>query len=327
MSKTTRIASLLIGLCSIAGSGTAQAEERVLRLGYLFTQDSQLGQGAERFAQDVSKRLGAGYRIELYPNGSVGGEVEMAEDLRLGHLDIAFITSAPFGNIVPDLGIFDVPFLFRDARHAHAVLDGPIGQDYLKRFQQKGLIALAWGENGMRHITNSKHPVASPDDLTGLSLRIPQSDVMLAGFRALGAKAEPLGFPALYGALQSGQFDGQENPIAVISASRFNEVQKHLTLTGHVYSWAAIVMAKPAWSALNATEQRAFTDAARAGGQVSREVAGRAEKDGVEALRKAGMSVVANVDRAAFEKKLQGAAADFAKKFGPETIQQIKSAQ
>ncbi|KQP82974.1 DctP family TRAP transporter solute-binding subunit [Methylobacterium sp. Leaf117] len=320
-----RVAATIVGLCSILTITRAQAEERVLRLGFLFAQTSQLGAGAERFAKDVAKRTGGTTRVELYPNGTIGGEVEMAEELRLGHLDIAFITSAPFSSIIPEFGVFDIPFLFRDAGHAHAVFDGPVGQDYLKKFQQKGMVALAWGENGMRHITNSKHPVTNPEDLKGLSMRVPQSDIMLTGFRSLGMKAEPLAFPALYGALQSGQFDGQENPIAVISASRFEKVQKHLTLSGHVYSWAVIVMSKTAWDALGPAEQKAFTEAARAAGQVSREAAGRAEREGVDELRKAGMNVVASVDRAAFEQSLQSATAGFSARFGAETIRQIKS--
>ncbi|MCJ2084049.1 DctP family TRAP transporter solute-binding subunit [Methylobacterium sp. J-090] len=325
MRKNLPLAAACAALCSLLITSKADAGERVLRLGYLFSQTSQLGAGAETFARDVAKRTGGTYRVELYPNGTVGGEVEMAEELRLGHLDMAFITSAPFASLIPEFGVFDIPFLFRDARHAHAVFDGPIGQDYLKKFQQKGYVALAWGENGMRHITNSKRPVAGPGDLKGLSMRVPQSDVMLKGFRAFGVKAEPLAFPALYGALQSGQFDGQENPIAVITASHFEKVQTHLTLSGHVYSWAALIVSKASWDALSPGAQKAFVEAAKAGGQVSREMAGRAEKEGVDVLRKAGMQVVATVDRPAFEASLQDTNAAFSKAFGPEIIQQIKS--
>ncbi|MBB5758097.1 tripartite ATP-independent transporter DctP family solute receptor [Methylorubrum rhodinum] len=316
----------VFGLCSLVAS-EAQAGERVLRLGYLFSQTSQLGAGAERFATEVAARTGGAVRVEPYPNGTVGGEVEMVEELRAGHLDMAFITSAPFAGILPEFGVFDIPFLFRNAAHAHAVFDGPIGRDYLQKFSAKGLVALAWGENGMRHITNAKRPIAGPEDLKGLSMRVPQSEIMLTGFRSLGVKAEPLAFPALYGALQSGQFDGQENPIAVITASHFAKVQRHLTLSGHVYSWAALVMSRSAWDALTEDERAAFTQAARLGGQVSREVAGKAEREGVEALRKSGMSVVATIDRAAFERSLEAASAGFSKTFGAETIRQIKSVQ
>ncbi|GJD86899.1 DctP family TRAP transporter solute-binding subunit [Methylobacterium hispanicum] len=325
MLSRLRVVAAVVGFCSVWTVAQAGAHERVLRFGYLFAQTSQLGAGADRFAAEVAKRTGGAYRVELYPNGSVGGEVEMAEDLRLGHLDLAFITSAPFSSIIPEFGVFDIPFLFRDARHAQAVFDGAIGQDYLRKFQQKGLVALAWGENGMRHITNSKRPITGPEDLKGLSMRVPQSDIMLAGFRSLGVKAEPLAFPALYGALQSGQFDGQENPISVIAASRFEKVQKHLTLSGHVYSWAVVAMSRAAWEALSAADQKAFTEAARAAGQVSREVAGRAETEGVDALRRSGMSVVAGVDRAAFEQSLQATTSGFSARFGAETLRQIRA--
>ena len=321
------MAAVVFGLCSVLVAARAEAEERVLRLGYLFSPTSQLGAGAERFSGALAARTGGAIRIEPYPNGTVGGEVEMVEELRAGHLDIAFVTSAPIAGILPEFGVFDIPFLFRDAAHAHAVFDGPIGRDYLQKFAGKGLVALAWGENGMRHITNGKRPVTGPEDLRGLSMRVPQSEIMLAGFRSLGVKAEPLAFPALYGALQSGQFDGQENPIAVIAASHFERVQRHLTLSGHVYSWAALVMSRAAWDALSADERTAFVEAARLGGQVSREVAGRAEREGVEALKTSGMSVVATVDRAAFERSLEGATTSFSQTFGAETIRQIKSVQ
>jgi tripartite ATP-independent transporter DctP family solute receptor len=312
-------------LLSIWIASPVAAAERVLRLGYLFSQTSHLGAGAETFAREVAKRTGGAYRIEPYPNGTVGGEVEMVEELRLGHLDMAFITNAPFANLISEFGVFDIPFLFRNAAHAQAVFDGPIGQAYLEKFAQKGLVALAWGENGMRHITNAKRPVTKPEDLEGLSMRVPQSDVMLKGFRALGVKAEPLAFPALYGALQTGQFDGQENPIAVISASHFEKVQKHLTLSGHVYSWAVIVVSNSVWNTLDSGGRKAFVEAARAGGQVSREAAGRAEAEGVDRLRQAGMQVVAGIDRAAFERRLQETNAEFGRTFGPEIVRRIKA--
>jgi TRAP-type C4-dicarboxylate transport system substrate-binding protein len=139
---------------------------------------------------------------------------------------------------------------------------------------------------------------------------------MLAAFKALGADAQPLAFPALYGALQTGQFDGEENPLAVIIATHFEKVQKHLTLSGHVYSWAAVIMSPQAWGALSEADRRIFIAAAKAGGQVSREVAADAENRGVEMLRKAGMQVVTSVDRAAFEKAVQPASAEAAKQFG-----------
>jgi tripartite ATP-independent transporter DctP family solute receptor len=305
----------------------AAAQERVLRIGFLFAKDSQLGEGAKRFANDIAKQTNGRYRIEMYPNATAGGEVEMIKDVQLGHLDIGFITNAPFSGIIPEMGIFDISFLFRDAGHAHRTLDGPIGDEYLAKFKEHSMVGLAWGENGMRHITNSKHPINKPDDLKGLKMRVPQSPVMIAAFKAMGADAQPLGFPALYGALQSHQFDGEENPLAVIIASHFDRVQKNLTLSGHVYSWAAVVMSPQAWDSLSEEDRRIFVAAAKAGGIASREAAAKAEADGVAMLKKAGMEVVASVDRAAFEKAVQPANAEAAKQFGEKNIERIRAVQ
>ncbi len=314
-------ALLAISLCL-----PAAAQEQVLRIGFLFAKNSQLGAGAKRLADDIAQQTAGRYRIELYPNGTVGGEVEMIRDIQLGHLDIGFITSAAFGSVIPEMGVFDMSFLFRDAGHAHRTLDGPIGAEYLAKFGEHGMVALAWGENGMRHMTNSKRAITRPEDLDGLKMRVPQSPVMLAAFKAMGADAQPLAFPALYGALQTRQFDGEENPLAVIIATHFEKVQKHLTLTGHVYSWAVVIMSKQAWDRLSEDDRRIFTAAAKAGGIVSREVAAQAESRGVDLLKQAGMQVVTTVDRAAFEKAVQTASAETAKQFGGivERIRAVK---
>jgi len=276
-------------------------------------------------AAEIAKQTGGRYRIESYPNASAGGEVEMIRDIQLGHLDIGFITNAPFSGIIPEMGIFDVAFLFRDADHAHHTLDGPIGDEYLAKFKGNHMVALAWGENGMRHITNSKRPITRPEDLAGLKMRVPQSPVMIAAFKALGADAQPLGFPALFGALQSHQFDGEENPLAVIIATHFERVQKYLTLSGHVYSWAVIIMSPQVWDALSEDDRRIFVAAAKAGGIASRVAAAKAEADGVDMLKKAGMEVVASVDRTAFEKAAQPASAEAAKQFGEKNIERIRA--
>ncbi|MGH1570500.1 TRAP transporter substrate-binding protein [Methylobacterium sp. P31] len=238
------------GLGALTALGTprpARSATHVLKMGYVFVRASQLGAGAAEFARRIETGTKGAWRVEEYPNGAFGGEVEMLDGLRKGELDLAFLTAAPFSSLVPDFGIFDLPFLFRDAAHARALLDGPFGQEYLTKFQEHGLVALAWGENGMRHITNSRRPIREPADLQGLRLRVPQSEITLRCFGQLGVQAAPLGFPSLYGALESGRFDGQENPIATIRAAKFDRIQKHLTLTAHMYSGAVIFASGDLW--------------------------------------------------------------------------------
>ena len=316
----TRIAIAL--LCLLAPASAQNA--KVLKLGYILSTDSQLGAGSTVFADEIAKRTQGRYRIEQYPNSVLGGEVEMLKAVQLGTVNLAFITGAPLPNFLPDIGVFNIPFLFRDAAHAHAVLDGPIGQSYLGKFRDKDLVALAWGENGMRHITNSKHEIRLPEDIKGLKLRLPQSDVMLAGFRALGADVSPLPFPQLYGALQSGQFDGQENPIATIQSSKFNQVQRYLTLTAHVYDPAILFMSVDDFDGLSDPDKRSFVEAARLAGEASRQFAATAEAKGVSELAQAGMLVIKDVDRSKFATAMAPANPEFDHRFGGELISKIR---
>jgi tripartite ATP-independent transporter DctP family solute receptor len=307
-------------------AAAAPAKARTLRMGYLLSTDSQLGAGATAMAAEVSRRTGGRILIQQFPDSALGGEVEMLKGVQLGTIDLAFITGAPLPNVLAEVGIFNIPFLFKNLAHAHAVLDGPIGDDYRKRLSGKDLVALAWGENGMRHITNSKRPIATPDDLKGLKLRLPQSQVMLLGFRALGTEASPLPFPQLYGALQAGVFDGQENPIATIRAAKFAQVQKFLTLSGHVYDPAVIVMSPDAHDELSAEDRAIFSDAAKTGARSSRVFAAEAEASGVAALQQAGMQVLTGIDRARFTAAMAPANPEFDKLFGKQQVEDIRRA-
>jgi tripartite ATP-independent transporter DctP family solute receptor len=310
---------------SSAASAMEQQNPKTLKLGYILSRHSQLGAGADVFAAEISKRTNGRYRIDQYPDSALGGEVEMLKAVQLGTVDLAFITGAPLPNFVADVGVFNIPFIFRDVNHAHAVLDGPIGKSYLAKFHDKDLVALAWGENGLRHLTNSRHEIRAPADLKGLKLRVPQSDVMLAGFKALGADVHQLAFPLLYAALQSGQFDGQENPIATIISSKFNQVQKYLTLSGHVYDPAILFIAVDTFGDLSADDKNSFVEAAKLAGEASRQFAAAAQKDGVAQLEKSGMQVVADIDRTAFAAAMASANPIFAQQFGSGIIQQIKA--
>jgi tripartite ATP-independent transporter DctP family solute receptor len=321
-----RAAALIAGTAAATafGSFSARAQSHTLKLGYILAQESQLGAGATAFATDLSNATQGRLKVEQFPNSALGGEVEMLKGVQLGAIDLAFITCAPLPNIIPEVGVFNIPFLFRDASHAHAALDSAIGQSYLEKFRSKDLVALAWGENGMRHITNSKRAIKGPEDLKGLKLRLPQSEVMLAGFKALGADVAPLAFPQLYDALKTGQFDGQENPIATIVASKFSQVQKYLTLSGHVYDPAVIVMSADAFDELSSPDREAVVKAAKIGAKTSRVYAADAQTKGVELLKQDGMEVVADVDTTRFAAAMASAAPIFEKHFGAETIGKIR---
>ena len=298
---------------------------RTLRLAFILPTDSQLGAGATTFAAQVSARTDGRYKIEPYPNAMLGGEVAVLAAMKADAVDLAFVTGAPLSNVVPAIGVLNVPFLFHDAAEARRLLDGPIGAEYLASFDAAGLHALAWGENGMRQLTNSKRAVRSPADLAGLRLRLPQSDVMQAGFRALGVDVRQIAFPQVYAALRTGAVDGEENPIATILSSRFYEVQRHLTLTSHVYDSAVMLMSEDAWKDLTRVDQEAFAAAARVAAKASRDYTDRAETTGLDVMRAAGVEVVDRVDRASFEAATAAAEPSYEKRFGREAIERIRS--
>ncbi len=272
----------------------------------------------------MAKRTGGRVTIEQFPDATLGGDVELLKGIQLGSIDLAFVTGMGLPSIVPAAGVFNIPFLFNDNAHAHRVIDGPIGESFREQFSGKGMVMLAWGENGLRHLTNAKRPIATPTDLRGLKIRVPQSDVLLEGFQALGVDAMPLPFPRLFEALRAGEFDGEENPIATIQAAKFDQVQKFLTLSGHAYDPAVLLMTPDAFDELSAEDRAAFIAAAKLGGTASRVFAAQAETDGVAVLRQAGMTVRTSIDRASFVAAMAGANAQFEKSFGPEIIEQIR---
>jgi len=315
------------GVMALMGGGfgrlskTAAAGTRIIKLGYILPKESQLGAGAAAFAKELAARTEGRLRVEEYPNSGLGGEVEMVKAMQAGTVDMGLITGAPLPNFVPEVGAVNIPFLFTDAIHAQKALDGPIGAELLAKFEAKDLVALAWGENGMRHITNSKRPITMPDDLKGLKLRLPQSPAMLAGFKALGADVAPLPFPELYAALETGRFDGQENPIATIAAAKFPKVQKYLTLSGHVYDPAVFLVSKDAWEDFSPEDRDALKTAAKIGAAASRKAAAEAETKYVAQFKSEGMQVVEQVDKAKFA--IAAKDAGFDKLFDPTLIARL----
>jgi tripartite ATP-independent transporter DctP family solute receptor len=306
------------------GRGRARATTRTLRIGYILPTQSQLGAGATVFAEEVGKRTSGRITIQQFPDAALGGDVEMAKGVQLGSIDLAFVTGFGLPSVLPEAGVFNIPFLFKSLPQAHAVFDGPIGESYRQHFAAKDLVMLAWGENGLRHMTNSKHPIVTPDDLKGLKMRVPQSDVMLAAFKALGVDAAALPFPLLFEALRAGTFDGEENPIATIRAAKFDQVQKFLTLSGHAYDPAVFLMSPDVFDELSAEDKSSFLAAAKLGGAASRRFAADAETAGVAALQQSGMTVQRDIDRTRFATAMAGADVAFETQFGRDLIDRIK---
>ena len=325
MHKRFRIAVMVTAVSLLAGLlGTAQAQTN-MKISISIGKDSHQGVGIDTFAQEVEKRTNGRYKIQTFYSGSLGGERESIESVQLGTQELTLTSTGPVPNFVPEARILDIPFLFRDKAHARAVLDGPIGQELLTKFESKGFKALAWSENGVRHMTNSKRAVNSPSDLKGLKMRTMENPVHVAAYKGLGIVTTPMAFPEVFTALQQGTVDGQENPLSVIMAAKFDQVQKHLSLTGHVYSPAIILMNKAAFDKLAAADKTAFLEAAKVSAKANRDRVDVDDAKGVADLRSKGMQVVENVDKSKFMDQLKPVFEQFEKQFGKTNIDKIRN--
>ncbi len=301
------------------------AAQTTLKMNISLAQNSHYGVAIDTFAREVEKRTSGRYQIQNFYAGALGAERESIEGLQLGTLDLTMTSTGPVPNFVPEVAILDIPFLFRDYGQARAVLDGPIGQDLLKKFDAKGITALAWGENGFRHMTNSKRDVKLPEDLKGLKMRTMENPVHIAAYKGFGIITTPMAFTEVFTALQQGTVDGQENPVSVITAAKLDQVQKYMTLTGHVYSPALILMSKAQYDKLSPADKQAFGEAAKEAVKVNRARIDEDEKRAVADLRAKGMIIVENVDKAKFQAALAPTFSDFGKKFGQDNIDKIKN--
>lgn len=307
------------------GAASLVHAQTVLKIGYAVPPNSTFGVGTTAFCDELEKGTQGRYKCQQFPNSALGGEREMIESVQLGTLDAANVSTGALGNFVPEVRIADIPFLFRDYAHARAVLDGAVGEDLLRKMQAKGLIGLAWTENGLRHMTNNKRPIVTAADAAGLKLRTMENRVHLEGYKAFGLLPTPMPWPEVFTALQQGTVDGQENPISVILSAKLSQVQKHLSLTGHVYSPAVLMVTPGIWSKVSEADRKVFIAAAKKGGEAQRRRVSDDEANGVSQLKKDGMQVVEKVDGASFRKAIAPAYQTFAKEFGADRIAAIQA--
>lgn len=313
---------LLLVALALAG---LPAHAQTLRLGYTLPPDSHYGDAASAMAEELGRGSSQRLKLQQFPSGQLGGADEMAAALRHGDLDLLIAATGTFSAGIPDLQILDLPYLFEDAAHAAAVLDGPVGRRLMAAVTASGMIGLAWGDNGFREITNAKRPLRRPEDLQGLRIRVMENPALADGLRRIGAiPTRQVGFLELFGALRQGTLDGQENPLGVILSVELWRVQRYLSLTDHAFS-AALIVASPArWGTLVAAERTLLTAAARAGAAAMRARVAADRDAGIAQARQRGMVVEVTPDRAAFRAALGGATADYARRFDPAELDAIR---
>ena len=256
---------------------------------------------AEHFGKIVAENSGGEIEVQVFPASQLGSERDMVEGLQLGSLEMTLTSTGPMGNFVPQVKLFNLPFLFKDRESCYRVLDGEIGTQIADRFTKVGIRSLGWFENGFRNITNSKVAVENPSDMKGIKIRVMEDDVFILTMKALGASPLPMAFGELYTALEQKTVDAQENPLAVIYSSRFFEVQKYLAMTGHFYSPAVLLISEMTWKTLTPEQQKIVADAAAEARDYERELSLKADQELEAACKKEGM-IITHPDKTPFAK-------------------------
>jgi TRAP-type transport system periplasmic protein len=305
----------------------AQAQAVKLTLGHGAAPGNPRHEAAVKFAEVAKAKSAGRIEVQVAPSAQLGDDAAMVTALRTGALDMSANSQGAVANAVPEYAAYGMPFLFTNAAQAFKLLDGALGKELSDKSAEKGLIVLGYWDNGIRHMTNSKRPIAKVEDMKGLKMRTPPDSVLVDIMQSLGAEAQQIKFAELYVALQQGVVDGQENPLMNIHASKLYEVQKHLALTSHQFQMTPFLMSKRSWDKLSEADRKAVTEAAAEATALQRKLSQESDDKLLADLKAKGVQVTM-VDKSAFE-KATGAVDDkwLAQPIGPYVQKVIAAAR
>ncbi|HBX56304.1 TRAP transporter substrate-binding protein [Pseudomonas sp. UBA2684] len=283
-------------LCSSAllVSAAAHADEinrHTLKVAFVQAKDHPHGLGAQKFAEIIKEKSAGKMKVMVFASGTLGGDAQVISSVQGGTVDMTLVTPGLLTGIEKGFGLYGLPFLFQNAEEVDAVLDGPAGQNLLSTLEPHGIVGLGYWDHGFRHVTNSKRPVNNLEDIKGLKLRLQQIPTAIETFKALGANVVPLSFTELYTALETHTVDGQENPLAAIETSKFYEVQKYLSLTGHFYDPLVAIFSKRTWDKFNESERQLVRAASLEAQAYERKVSREMAVSSRDVLAKQGMHI------------------------------------
>ncbi|MCS7461736.1 TRAP transporter substrate-binding protein [Paenibacillus doosanensis] len=295
-----------------SAAGGASAKPVKLKLGHIAGEDDPWNTGAKKFAELVKQKTNGSVQIDLYPSSTLGNDRDLIEGMQLGSIDFALVAGV-LSNFYEPFSILELPYLFRDKEHMDKVLYGPVGEklkeDLLKNAQIRGL---QFWERTPRELTANKK-ITTPADLNGLKIRVPEIPASIAAWKAMGATPTPMAFSEVYSSLQTGVIDAQENPLALMTSSKLQEVQKYLINTNHVYGYVMLTMSDITYKKLTPDQQKAVEEAAKEATDFENKLVFDQEKELLKKVTDAGMEVV-DIDTKPFIEKAKTVHAEFAKK-------------
>jgi len=287
----------IVLLVLLLGTGPALAQME-LKFGHVGAPGSLFALSAEEFARRANEKLGDTAKVVVFGSSQLGNDRELLQKLKLGTVDFA-LPSSVMSSVVDEFGLFEMPYLVKDREHMQAIEEAVFWPELAPLVEEDGYKILALWENGFRHITNNVRPIDVPGDLDGIKLRTPRGEWRVKMFQTYGANPTPMAFSEVFTALQTGTIDGQENPYAQIASAKFQEVQDYLSITGHVYTPAYVLVGKGKFEGLPEDVQQVLTEAARETQAFVYETAAQLEEDLLGVIQEAGVQVN-EADKAAF---------------------------
>lgn len=310
-----------------AAAETGNAEATVIKISFAGGENPPIMKTLEEFEKNFEEKTGGRYDVQLYPNAVLGDDLKATEQVKAGELDAVVTSPSPIGTIVKEVMVLDLPYLFRSEEEADIILSGPFA-DYLdEKMAEKGLINMAWYEDGFRNLTNSRQAVSSPDDVKGMKIRTMENPIHLAAWRALGANPTPMAFTDVFTALQQHVIDGQENPFPTIYDGKFYEVQKYISTTGHVYSPFVFIYSEKLFGRLPEEDQKLFKETARELEKSNREITREDSLRCCKAMEESGVEVteLTQEQKQVFQDRMKPIWGDFTDIFGEEALEKLEA--
>jgi TRAP-type transport system periplasmic protein len=320
--------ALAFAACAMVGLAAAQdVKPRTIKFATQNPKGHPIVMGMEKFAELVGQKSGGKMKVNLFPGGTLGGDAQNISALQGGTLEMVVMNSGILAAQVKEFAVFDFPFMFANSQEADTVVDGPFGKMMLEKLDAKNIHGLAYWELGFRNITNSKRPLNKVEDISGLKLRVIPNAINVDWVSALGANPTPMAFPEVYAALDQKAIDGQENPVTVINANKFYEVQKHLAITNHQYNPQTVIISKKLWDSLSADEKKILADAAAEAAAFQRKAARQQAGEALDNLKKNGMQVseFSAAEVAKFREKMKPVVDKHAAQVGPDVVKSLQT--
>lgn len=317
----------LVAAVALASFGMVQAQDKTIKFATQNPKGHPIVMGLEKFAEIVTAKSGGKIKVNLFPGGTLGSDQANVSAIQGGTLEMASMNSGIFASQVKEFAIYDFPFMFNNEKEADFVVDGPFGKKLHAKLEEKGIVGLAYFELGFRHITNSRRPINTVADLAGLKLRVIPNPINVDWVKAVGANPTPLPFPEVYAALEQKAIDGQENPITVINANKFYEVQKHLVLSNHQYNPQSVVISKKFWDGLDAGQKKIISEAAVEAAKFQRAQARALVAGALDNMKKNGMQVtqLPPTEVAKLRDMMRPVTAKYAVNVGQETVKELQA--